>query len=281
MPKDNELTLLSDDEIVNFITKGYHIIEPFLPKKFHTEIYKKLESLPTNPGDRIYKVVPDLQKIYSNNAVIRVLTSLLGNKYSEASHKHCHKNHPGTRSQMWHQDSLNIPALLDGNNRFPDHIKSVLVMYYPQDVESNMGPTALIPGSHLFKSAPDKNASHGNFRDQVIATLKAGSLLVLHFDIWHAGTANTSNKIRYMIKYLFERKHESKKPSWNHNSSENQRILERLEKDEAAAIQRSLIPKRNYLRMKMWNNIAGDAALKYEYHDKWAGAWPKPNNIVL
>jgi len=26
----------------------------------------------------------------------------------------------------------------------------------------------------------------------------------------------------------------------------------------------------------MWNNLAGSAALEYEYRDKWAGAWPQP-----
>ena len=268
--------LLNDDQVADFVINGYHIVQTPFPSKFHDEIYSKLNNLSSNPGDKINIAVSELDEIYDHPSLRGPLQSLLGEGYSIAEHRHCHKNHPGTRSQIWHQDNLNIPALMDGHTRSPDHIKSVLVMYYPQEVKSNMGPTALIPGSHLFRSAPDRNASQGNFRDQKIATLKEGSLLILHYDIWHAGTANTSNKIRYMVKYLFERKKESEKPTWNHNSSNKAHILDRLERDEAATVQRSLIHKRNFLRTKMWNNIAGKGSLKYKYHDKWAGSWPEP-----
>ena len=268
--------LLNDDQVADFVINGYHIVEPAFPPDFHSQVYDALEALPTNPGDEINRAVPALDEVYSHPRVAGALASLLGHDYRMAAHRHCHRNHPGTRSQQWHQDSLMIPTLADGHGRVPDHVKSVLAMYYPQDVEPNMGPTALIPGSHLFKAATDRNASHGNFRDQIVATLKAGSVLILHYDIWHAGTANTSNTVRYMVKYLFERESESTEPGWNHDSSNDTRIFERLERDEAAAIQRSLVGKRNYLRTAMWNNLAGNAALEYEYRDKWAGAWPQP-----
>ena len=268
--------LLNDDQVADFIINGYHIVKPSFSKIFHGDVYTALEGLPTNPGDAVNDAVPALDQIYTHPSVVGALSSLLGSDYTMAEHRHCHRNHPGTRSQMWHQDNLNIPMLEDGHGRVPDHVRSVLVIYYPQNVEANMGPTALIPGSHLFTSAPDRNASQGNFRDQIIATVDAGSLLILHYDIWHAGTANTSDKVRYMVKYLFERSSESEDPSWDHDSSQDTRILDRLEKDEAAALQRSLVSKRNYLRTKMWNNLAGSARLEYEYRDKWAGAWPQP-----
>ena len=268
--------LLDDDQVADFIINGYHIVEPAFPPAFHTRVYEALEALPTNPGDAINSAVPALDEVYGHPSVVGALASLLGRDYTMAAHRHCHKNHPGTRSQQWHQDNLMIPTLTDGHGRVPDHVKSVLAMYYPQDVEQDMGPTALIPGSHLFKAATDRNASHGNFRDQVIATLKAGSVLILHYDIWHAGTANTSDTIRYMVKYLFERASDSAVPSWNHDPVNDVRILERLGSDGAAAVQRSLVYKRNYLRVAMWNNLAGNSALEYGYRDKWAGAWPQP-----
>jgi hypothetical protein len=268
--------LLTDDQVADFVISGYHIVEPSFTAGFHYQIYTELESLPMNPGDEINKVVPKIDEVYAHPSVVGALTSLLGSDYTKAAHRHCHKNHPGTHSQQWHQDSLMIPTLAEGHGRVPDHVRSVLVMYYPQDVASNMGPTALIPGSHLFTAAADRNASHGNFRDQIVATLESGSLLILHYDIWHAGTANTSEKVRYMVKYLFERVSDSQEPTWNHDPVNDIRILERLERDEAALIQRSLVSKRNYLRTKMWNSLSGSARLEYEYRDKWSGAWPQP-----
>ncbi|HCI85836.1 MAG TPA: hypothetical protein DHV68_03215 [Dehalococcoidia bacterium] len=269
--------LLDDDQVADFVINGFHIVEPQFPPEFHAGVYQELEALPTNPGDDINKAVPKLDEVYEHPAVRGALASLLGSDYTRAAHRHCHKNHPGTRSQGWHQDSLNIPTLTDGHGRVSDHVQSVLVMYYPQDVASNMGPTALIPGSHLFTAAGDRNASHGNFRDQMVAVVPAGSVLILHYDIWHAGTANTSDQIRYMVKYLFERASESTVPSWNHDPRNDAHIFERLERDEAAAMQRSLVNKRNYRRTTMWNNLAGNSGLKYEYRDKWSGEWPQPN----
>ena len=123
--------------------------------------------------------------------VAGALASVLGPDYYMYQHRHCHRNMPGTPSQMWH---------LDGGagttERTPDHVRSVLAMYYPQDVEPNMGPTALIPGTHLFPSSADRMASYGNFKNQVVATVKAGSVVIVHYDIWHAGTANTSIRRR-------------------------------------------------------------------------------------
>jgi hypothetical protein len=110
-----------------------------------------------------------------------------------------------------------------------------------------------------------------------VAVVPAGTVLILHYDIWHAGTANTSDQIRYMVKYLYERSSESTEPTWNHDPDKDDHIFERLEHDEAALIQRSLVSKRNYRRTTMWNNLAGNAGLKYEYHDKWSGDWPQPN----
>jgi hypothetical protein len=79
------------------------------------------------------------------------------------------------------------------------------------------------------------------------------------------------------VKYLFERASESTQPSWNHDSANDAHIFERLERDEAALIQHSLVSKRNYRRTTMWNHLAGKAGLKYEYRDKWSGDWPQPN----
>ncbi len=269
--------LLNDDQVADFVISGYHVVEPQFPAEFHAQVYSELEALLTNPGDDINKAVPKIDEVYGHPVVAGALASLLGSDYTRAAHRHCHKNHPGTRSQAWHQDSLNIPTISEGHGRVSDHVQSVLVMYYPQNVASNMGPTALIPGSHLFTAAGDRNASHGNFKDQIVAVVPAGSMLILHYDIWHAGTANTSDQIRYMVKYLFEPASEPNLPSWNHDASNDAHIFERLERDEAALMQRSLVSKRNFRRTTMWNNLAGDAGLKYKYRDKWSGEWPQPN----
>lgn len=266
----NTQHLLSDDEMASFVIRGYHFVKPKLPDGLNSQIYTALEELAGNPGDAIYSEVPQLAAVYESPEVKGALASLLGPGYSMFPHRHCHKNKPGTPSQQIHQDNLMDLRIAEGQERVPDRIDLVLAMYYPQDVERNMGPTAILPGTHTLKAMPDRMASQGNFKDQVVADVEAGTVVILHYDIWHAGTANTSNKVRYMLKFLFQRENAPDVPAWNHNHENNATIRSRLETETAMSLQRSLSAKQRHLRIRMWNNLAGNAALNLEYRDKWA-----------
>ena len=48
--------------------------------------------------------------------------------------------------------------------------------------------------------------------------LKTGfyeGIRIVHYDIWHRGTPNTSDRNRYMVKFLFTRMVEPESPSWD------------------------------------------------------------------
>ena len=131
-------------------------------------------------------------------------------------------------------------------------------MYYPQTVEKNMGPTCILPGTHVLKALPERMASQGNFRDQYIASVPAGSVVILHYDIWHAGTANTSNKVRYMLKFLFHRASNPSVPSWHHDSANDVAIRGRLESESPMGMQRALSAKQKHFRTRMWEPVGGE-----------------------
>ena len=94
-----------------------------------------------------------------------------------SGHRHCHINPVGSRSQSWHQD---------GVNQRHHQIRTVLAMYYPQDVSSDLGPTMVVPGTHFRNTPTDQMATYTNFRDQVALTVKAGTVAITHYDIWSA-----------------------------------------------------------------------------------------------
>ena len=263
---------LTDDEMASFVIRGYHIIKPDLRTGINQEIYDVLNAMSTNPGDAVLDEVPQLNDVWNSPEMVGALTSLLGPDYEMFPHRHCHRNAPGTPSQQIHQDNLNDLRIEGGQVRQPDRIDLVLAMYYPQDVTSNMGPTLILPGTHVLQALPERMASQGNFRDQVIATVDAGSVVILHYDIWHAGTANTSETVRYMLKFLFQRTTNPSVPSWNHNPSTDATIRQRLESENPMSFQRGLAAKQRHFRTRMWNRLAGDQALDLSYHDKWAGA---------
>ena len=96
-------------------------------------------------------------------------------------------------------------------------------------------------------------------------------MVILHYDIWHAGTANTSDRVRYMLKFLFQRTSERNVPSWNHDPSNDVTVRARLESENPMGMQRALSAKQKHLRTRMWNRLAGDESLDLSYRDKWAG----------
>ena len=264
---------LTDDEMASFIISGYHVVQPDLRAGLNQEIYDALEALPSNPGDAVIDEVPQLNEVWDAPEVVGSLTSLIGPDYEMFPHRHCHRNAPGTPSQQIHQDNLNDLRIEGGQVRLPDRVDLVLAMYYPQDVERNMGPTCILPGTHVLKALPERMASQGNFRDQYIASVPAGSVVILHYDIWHAGTANTSERVRYMLKFLFQRTTNPSVPSWNHDPANDIGIRKRLEAENPMSMQRGLSAKQKHFRTRMWNRLAGDQSLDLSYHDKWAGAW--------
>jgi ectoine hydroxylase-related dioxygenase (phytanoyl-CoA dioxygenase family) len=133
------------------------------------------------------------------------LVSVLGPEMAMHAHRHCHRLSPGSGGQRWHQD--------DVNHRH-HQIWRVLAMYYPQDVTPEMGPTLILPGTQYRNAPTARMASYGAFTSQVPLTVRAGTVAVTHYDIWHRATPNRSGRPRQMLKFLFDRTRPPEGPSW-------------------------------------------------------------------
>src|SRR6266567_1238156 len=70
--------LLTDNEMISFIIRGYHIVEADFPAGFNEAIYDELQQLKENPGDGILDRVPKLYQVYDHPRVLGALISLLG-----------------------------------------------------------------------------------------------------------------------------------------------------------------------------------------------------------
>lgn len=240
---------LTDDEIITFIVRGYHIVEADFPEGFNESIYEALEQITDNPGDAILDRVPKLYQVYDHPKVRGALVSLLGEDVQMNGHRHCHVNPPGSRSQSWHQDST---------NQRHHQIRTVLAMYYPQDVTPELGPTVIMPGTHFRNAPTDRMATYANLREQVVLNVKAGTVAITHYDIWHAAATNRATRTRYMLKFLFSRISEPKAPSWNHDPAYTASALSRLSSDRACACSQSDHYKERGLRRQMWNHLIGE-----------------------
>lgn len=209
----DQLNLLSDEQVQQFIVDGYLTVQADYPKPFHEDVYNQIESVfeeEGNLGNNILPRIPKIGQVYEHPNVKGALTSLLGPGYIMNPHRHCHLNPPGRKGQSWHKDCY----VYDHNIRHP-RFYWVLGFYYPQETTEDMGPTGVLPGMHMYKQISDPNPANTKETELKLCG-PAGTVALVHFDVWHRATENVSDKKRYMLKFQFARMQEPSEPAWHH-----------------------------------------------------------------
>lgn len=191
---------LNDEEMVHFIRDGYVIVQTGLPRSFHEDLCRKLQEVidtEGNWGNNMLPRVPEIQAAFDDPVVRGALASILGSTFVVHPHRYCHRNEPGSAPQRLHKDSLEF----EGDRHIRHHRpRWAIAFYYPQDVTEDMGPTGIVPGSQYYLTEPEDRA-----RKERPVCVRAGTVVIVNFDIWHRALANTSGKQRYMIKFEFGR----------------------------------------------------------------------------
>ena len=195
--------LLTDAQMRHFIVNGFVTVPTELSAQFHDAIYEKTMTVfdkEGNPGNNLVPRIPEIQKVLDDPNVKGALTSLLGADYYMQPHRHPHYNPPGSKGQGMHQD---------GGKRWSHHTRRLLVFYYPQDTPLELGPTGVVPMSHYYSTREGAEISP----EQPIVG-KAGTVAFANYDLWHRAMPNSSEKRRYMMKFLYTRMSEPQEPTW-------------------------------------------------------------------
>ena len=207
-----EPTRLTDVQMRSFLTEGYLILRTGVPDEVHAHIRAQCEEIFStvgNPGNEILELNPALRLILADPAVRGALQGILGPDYFLHPHRHCHQNVSGTPAQHNHKDSYE-----DDVNVRHHRSRWAMLMYYPQPVTSNMGPTGVTPGSQYFSESASLDSE-----DEFGVTGEAGTIILIHYDLWHRALENTSGHNRYMVKFLFCRATEPTGPAWNNRTA--------------------------------------------------------------
>ena len=248
----DSLVLLNDEQVMSFVVNGFITVMPDLPATFHADICAGIDALPANPGNGIYEALPALKDVYEHPVVKGALHSLLGPGYAMNGHRHMHVTRPGSIGQSWHQDGTNVRH---------HQVWTTLAMYYPQDVTVDMGPTIVMPGTHFRNAPTDRLASYGTLKGQKPLIVPAGTVAITHYDLWHAATRNVSDRMRYMLKFVFDRTSAPTKPTWNHDVDAGDTTAKgQFSAMVGACVYNSDYYKEWELRKQMWLWLKGDAA---------------------
>ncbi len=205
---DTQENLLNDEEMRRFIIDGYIKIQTDFSRDFHQTIFQQVEDMfgnQGNLGNNLLPLIPEIQQVFSHTAVHGALTSTLGENYVMHSHRYCHFNSPGSTGQNFHKDSY------EGDEQIRRHrCRWMMGFYYPQDTTEDMGPTAVLPGTQYYET---HESAHS--QPELALCGEAGTVTLVHYDLWHRAMPNQSNNKRHMLKFLFTRLDEPKAPSWN------------------------------------------------------------------
>lgn len=146
------------------------------------------------------------QEVFDHPVVNGALTSVLGPNYMMHCHRHGHYN-ASPKAGGWHKDSY------WGYSKIRNlHPWWAMVMYFPQDTPIELGPTGVMPGTQYDET---KTFGTDEPEGEAVATGKAGTFALIHYDIWHRSTPNLLGKERYMLKFEFMRTEAPTAPSWN------------------------------------------------------------------
>ncbi len=176
-----------------FVTRGYLTFRLDLPEAFHRRVRERaLEDIRRceeagirSPLNNALPRIPELRRVFDHPRVAGALTSILGAGYYLHLHRHVHDNRPGSDAQTIHQDSLgNSRFAVDGNRRH-HHCRWAMAFYYPQDTTLDMGPSAVVPGSQYLTGGAELDV------EQALQG-PAGTVTVVHYDLFHRGLANRS-----------------------------------------------------------------------------------------
>ena len=209
--------LLSAEQVRQFIADGYLVLQPSLPAELHRAICGRLAAaIPgsDNPGNNILPLVPEMRHVLEAPEVHGALLSLLGPGYFEHPHRYCHIeaqqsadgiDYAAKLASNCHQDSY-TPL---GRPRH-HHIRYVRLMYYPQDTPQELGPTHVIPGTHLNGGLNDSERAR-----PFPVRGGAGTVSLTHFDLGHAAGVNFGAQRRFMVKFIFMRAAEPQANGWS------------------------------------------------------------------
>jgi hypothetical protein len=202
---------LTDTQVLEFCRDGFLILRGVVPDEINQKTCDYLNGkIPANPSfipdgltdadlERIRNshepstiLLEDwfIEHVLLNRPLAGALRSLLGKNVGLPVLVSSHRVDCPATAQGWHQDADHI---------FGPEINFLEVFYFPQETPLEMGPTELVPGSHIGPARRDASEKG------VPADGPAGSFVIHSQSILHRRGESTGSGLRHMLKYNYWR----------------------------------------------------------------------------
>ncbi|MEE2658755.1 MAG: hypothetical protein VX733_09650 [Candidatus Latescibacterota bacterium] len=188
---------LTDSEVVAFCRNGYLLLEGVVPNEINAKVQDYLGEDTYYEPTGILEQNWFVEEVICNDKAIGAIRCLLGHDFHLPVLMSNHRvQGPYNAVGGWH---------VDGNYRFSPEVQYLQVFYYPQDTPSEIGPTQVVPGTHLI---PHKARFMGHLnaiRGVASTAAPAGSIFITVYQIWHRRGPAKAKALRNMLKYVYWR----------------------------------------------------------------------------
>lgn len=178
--------LLTARQMAQFVNDGYLVFEGFVPQEMNEAVHADQKA-----GKGHWHQSEATRAVFEWAPVKGILQSLVG---AHPIYDHSALHVVGAmqgRAQEWHSDSI-----IDARPLAFD----IQAMYFSHDAPKEMGPTLILPGSHLRRASNMSIARYKNIVGQRQLAGPAGTIAFLHQALWHCAQPNRTDETRYMFK---------------------------------------------------------------------------------
>lgn len=154
---------------------------------------------------RMFERGPEFEALIDHPNIIPLIEAILGPDCHLIAQNALRTGPNQSVASVFHCDEtvrFPIPEGVELDPRIPMPVFVVNLNIYLVDVDEELGPTELVPGSHRAgrNPVPDINGNvEYKGRKPVMATGKAGDVVLWHDQTWHRGTPNRSqDRIRWV-----------------------------------------------------------------------------------
>jgi hypothetical protein len=187
---------LTDTQVLEFCKNGFLMLEGIVPDEINRRTVAYLDAHPISEPSAILMEDWFMENVICHPQAAGAVRSLLGKDFGLPILMSNHRIQTPMPAQNWHRD---------GGSQHSHEVHYLQVFYYPQACTPEMGPTALLPGSHFLFSLSTYMGHYGNIRGTYFASAPAGSVFITMYSIWHRRSASTAPGLRNLLKYNYFR----------------------------------------------------------------------------
>jgi hypothetical protein len=202
--------LLTTLQMAQFVNDGYLRFDALVPEHINQAVLAELPAVRDNkygafmglepgasqpasgtPISECYSPESGLGQYVALPGIQGIVTSLTG---PDPTFDHDFVHHLGP--QHGHRQHLHMDAVADTAEPAFD----IQLFYFPAVVEPDAGGTRFVPGSHLRRVRAESISRYQHILGEEFFAGPAGTVLVFHHGLWHAGQANPSANERWLHK---------------------------------------------------------------------------------